>query len=63
MRTLMDFGPHAGFILAAYAIATIVIAALIAWVAVDYRLQRRILVDMEARGVTRRSQRPTADIP
>jgi heme exporter protein D len=59
----MDLGPHAGFILAAYAVATIVVAALIAWVMIDYRAQRRMLGMMEARGVTRRSQRPTADIP
>ncbi|HZR85246.1 MAG TPA: heme exporter protein CcmD [Bradyrhizobium sp.] len=59
----MDFGPHAGFIVAAYAIAAVVIAALISWVAIDYRMLRRLLVDMEARGMTRRSQRPTADIP
>jgi heme exporter protein D len=55
----MDLGPHAGFILAAYAIAAVVIAALIAWVMIDHRAQRRLLGMMEARGVTRRSQRPT----
>jgi heme exporter protein D len=53
----MNLGPHAAFILAAYAAAAIVIAALIAWVLLDFRIQRRALADLEARGVTRRSDR------
>ena len=32
-------------------------SALIAWVVLDYRAQRRMLADLEARGVTRRSER------
>jgi len=51
----MDLGPHAGFILAAYAIALAVVAGLIAWVVVDHRAQTRILEDLERAGVTRRS--------
>ncbi len=51
----MGLGAHAGFIIAAYAVAVAIIAALIAWVIVDYRRQRRILADLERRGVTRRS--------
>ena len=53
-----NLGPHAGFIVAAYAIAALVLAALIAWVALDYRAQRRQIATLEARGVTRRSERP-----
>ena len=34
-----------------------VVAALVAWVVLDYSAQRRILGDLEERGVTRRSQR------
>ncbi|HET9537403.1 MAG TPA: heme exporter protein CcmD [Mesorhizobium sp.] len=34
-----------------------VVTALIAWVLLDYSAQRRILGDLEERGVTRRSQR------
>jgi heme exporter protein D len=57
----MDLGPHAGFIIAAYGAATVVVLALIAWVLLDYAAQRRILRDLEARGVTRRSdERKTA---
>ena len=51
----MDLGPHAGFIVAAYAIALAVIAGLIAWIVLDHRAQLRILEDLERAGVTRRS--------
>lgn len=53
----MNLGPHADFIVAAYAVTLFVIAALLAWVLLDYSMQRRILGDLEARGVSRRSQR------
>jgi heme exporter protein D len=55
MTPAMDLGPHAGFILAAYAIALAVVAALITWIVVDHRAQLRILEDLEQAGVTRRS--------
>jgi len=51
----MNLGPHAAFIIAAYAAAIVVVAGLIGWVIVDYRAQKRVLGDLEARGVTRRS--------
>ena len=51
----MSLGPHAAYIIAAYGITFGVIAALIAWVVADHRRQRRILADLERRGVTRRS--------
>jgi heme exporter protein D len=54
---LGDLGPHADFIVAAYAFALVVIAALVAWVVADYRAQKRSLGELEARGVTRRSDR------
>ena len=53
----MNLGPHADFIIAAYAMTMFVVAALVAWVALDYSAQRRILGSFEERGVTRRSQR------
>jgi len=53
----MSLGPHADFIVAAYAVTIFIIAALIAWVVLDYSTQRRILGDLEERGATRRSQR------
>ena len=53
----MNLGPHADFIVAAYALTVFVIALLIAWVVLDYSAQRRVLGDLEERGVTRRSRR------
>ena len=57
----MALGPHAAFIIAAYGVAIGVIGAMIAWIMVDYRWQRRTLADLERRGVVRRSAgaRPT----
>jgi heme exporter protein D len=51
----METMNHAGFIMASYAAAIIVVVALIAWVMLDFRAQRRNLAELEARGVTRRS--------
>jgi heme exporter protein D len=51
----MDLGPHAIFIIAAYGAAAVVVAGLIAWVVLDFRAQKRMLGDLEAHGVTRRS--------
>ena len=53
----MNFGPHASFIVASYAMTVIVVIGLIAWIARDYAAQRRILNDLESRGIKRRSQR------
>ena len=53
----MNLGPHAAFIVAAYGAAVFVVAALAAWVVLDHRAQKRALGDLEARGVTRRSER------
>ena len=54
----MDLGPHAAFIIAAYVTAALVVLGLIAWVLADHAAQRRLLADLEARGVTRRSEKP-----
>ncbi len=53
----MNLGPHADFIIASYAVTAFVVALLVAWVVLDYSTQRRILGDMEERGISRRSQR------
>jgi heme exporter protein D len=55
----MDLGPHAAFIVSAYAFALLVVATMIGWIVVDHRQQTRQLADLEARGVTRRSERST----
>lgn len=52
----MNLGPHADFILAAYAVSAIVIVGLIAWVIADHRAQMRALAELDARGVRRRSE-------
>jgi heme exporter protein D len=51
----MDLGPHAGFIISAYAVAAAVVAALVIWVIADHAAQRRALAELERRGITRRS--------
>ena len=58
----MSLGPHASFIVTSYALATVVVLILIAWVAIDYRRQKARLRELEASGVTRRSGRGVADI-
>ena len=56
----MDLGPHAAFIVSAYGIAALIVAALLAWIMLDHRQQTRALADLEARGMVRRSERSTA---
>jgi heme exporter protein D len=53
----MNLGPHADFIIASYAVTIFVVAALIAWIFLDYSAQRRILGDLAESGMTRRSRR------
>jgi heme exporter protein D len=50
-------GPYAGFILGAYALGLAVVLALLAWVVLDHKRQRRKLAELEVRGARRRSQR------
>jgi heme exporter protein D len=51
----MDLGPHAAFVWASYAVVAAVLAGLIAWLVVDGRRQQRLIDELEARGVRRRS--------
>jgi heme exporter protein D len=57
----MSLGPHADFIIAAYAVGLVIVGAIIAWVVLDHRHQLRVLADLEARGVTRRSAATATD--
>jgi len=52
----MDLGPHAAFIVGAYTVALLIVAALVGWVLIDNWWQRQILSDLEAKGITRRSE-------
>jgi heme exporter protein D len=51
----MEAVNHMGFIVAAYAVTIAIVGALIAWVMLDYRAQKRTLAELDKRGVTRRS--------
>jgi heme exporter protein D len=53
----MDLGPHADFIVAAYAVAAVVLVVMVGWVVLDYRAQKQKLAQLESQGVTRRSER------
>ena len=50
-----DLGPHAIFILAAYAVTFFAVGGLAFFIVEDDRKQRRILAELEARGIRRRS--------
>jgi heme exporter protein D len=51
----MEATNHIGFIVAAYAAAIAVVGGLTAWVMLDYRAQRRMLADLDKKGLVRRS--------
>ncbi len=56
----MNLGPHAFFIVSAYAAAGAIVAILIGWIVAEHRALTRTLADFEARGITRRSAEPKA---
>ncbi len=60
---MLDLGPHAVFIWAAYGVTFVTVAALIAFIVEDDRRQRRILAELERQGITRRSAKPKTDKP
>ncbi len=49
----MNLGPHAAFIVAAYAAAVGVVGVLVVWVTADYRAQKRTLAELERAGAGR----------
>ncbi|MCC4244482.1 heme exporter protein CcmD [Stappia indica] len=55
MTEFLDLGPHAGFILACYAITLATIAGLFVWLAADRKSLTASLAKLEADGVRRRS--------
>lgn len=50
-----DLGPHASFILVAYAVTALAVGGLVGFILADDRRQRRRLAELERRGITRRS--------
>ena len=63
MSLLSLLGPYASFIVTSYLLAGLVVAALILWIAFDFRRQQRALRDLEASGVKRRSAQPSSSRP
>jgi heme exporter protein D len=59
----MDLGPHATFIVTAYAAAIAIVAGLIMWVVLDRRHLARTLDELDAQGITRRPGRPSGEKP
>jgi heme exporter protein D len=57
----MNLGPYAVFIIAAYGAAIVIVACLIAWIVIDGAHLRRLIGEIEAQGVARRSHRPNDD--
>ena len=49
----MDFGPHAGFIMASYGLCLFTVLALIAWVRIDKANQERALKELAEQGFSR----------
>jgi heme exporter protein D len=54
---------HLPFIVGSYVAAFVIVGGLIAWVMIDLRTQRRALVELEMRGLTRRSASAQAERP
>ncbi len=57
MNALLDLGQYAGFIWASYGATVVLLGALIVWIRADARHQLRLLDELEAQGVQRRSAR------
>jgi heme exporter protein D len=58
----MWLGPYTSFIVTSYALVTVVVLVLIAWIAIDYRRQKSRLRELDASGVVRRSGRSAVDM-
>jgi heme exporter protein D len=57
----MSLGPYTTFIVTSYLVVLAVVVLLIAWIAIDYRRQKRRLSELESDGISRRSRRNTMD--
>jgi heme exporter protein D len=56
-----DLGPHASFILAAYGVTLVAVTALVLAIVADDRHQRRLLAELELKGIRRRSAKSATD--
>jgi heme exporter protein D len=59
----MELIENTAFIVGAYSVACLIVVGLIVWVVMDYERQRDILSKLEARGITRRSERTAEKQP
>ena len=57
---MLNLGPHASFIWAAYGVTLVAVAALVIAIVTDDRRQLRLLADLDKQGVRRRSARMPA---
>jgi heme exporter protein D len=57
----MSLGPYTTFIVTSYLVVLVVVVLLIAWIAIDYCRQKRLLSELEAGGIVRRSGSSTRD--
>ncbi len=57
---VMDLGPHSAFIWASYLVSFVVLGGLILWLRLDALRQDKLLTELEARGIRRRSARKPA---
>jgi heme exporter protein D len=55
---MLDLGPHAAFVIAAYVVTFVAVAALALFIVEDDRKQHRLLAELERRGIRRRSAKP-----
>lgn len=51
----MDLGPHAAYIWASFGTAALILLGLVIWLVLDGRQQQKMIAELEARGVRRRS--------
>ena len=60
---MLDLGPHAAFIFAAYGVTFVAVAALALFIVEDDRKQRRLLAELERKGSggARPSRKPHAE--
>jgi heme exporter protein D len=58
----MSLGPYTTFIVTSYLVVLAVVVLLIAWIAIDYRRQKKRLTELETGGIVRRSARSATDL-
>jgi heme exporter protein D len=58
--TMIDLGPHAAFILAAYGVTFVAVGALASFIVADDRRQRHLIAELERKGIKRRSAESNA---